>query len=45
VVFSSDAPHPWPEPPELPSIESSDPLAVLRDFERLRRLEREQRGE
>lgn len=45
VVFSSDAPRPWPEPPELPSTESSDPLAVLREFERLRRLEREQRGE
>jgi hypothetical protein len=44
-AFPSDAPHPWPEPPELPSTESSDPLAVLRDFERLRRLEREQRGE
>ncbi len=37
--------HPWPEPPELPSTEPTEPLAVLRDWERLRRLEREQRGE
>lgn len=45
AAFSSDAPSPWPEPPELPSPESGDPLAALRDWERLRRLEREQRGE
>ena len=45
VASSSDASHPWPEPPELPSPETGDPLAVLRDWERLRRLEREQRGE
>ena len=45
VAFSSDASHPWPEPPELPSPETGDPLSVLRDWERLRRLEREQRGE
>jgi hypothetical protein len=41
----SETSHPWPEPPELPSTEPTDPLAVLRDWERLRRLEREQRGE
>lgn len=45
VSAHSAAPHPWPEPPALPSIEPSDPLTVLRDWERLRRLEREQRGE
>jgi hypothetical protein len=45
VAFSSEAPPPWPEPPELSSPEPGDPLAVLRDWERLRRLEREQRGE
>ncbi|PTL84228.1 hypothetical protein [Vitiosangium sp. GDMCC 1.1324] len=45
VSSSTAAPHPWPEPPELPSIEPGDPLTVLRDWERMRRLEREQRGE
>jgi hypothetical protein len=45
VASLSDVSHAWPEPPELPSIEPTDPLAMLRDWERLRRLEREQRGE
>ncbi|AKJ07348.1 Hypothetical protein AA314_08974 [Archangium gephyra] len=40
-----DVSHPWPEAPELPSPDPGDPLVVLRDWERLRRLEREQRGE
>ena len=46
MAFSSEEALPaWPEPPELPSPEPGDPLVVLRHWERLRRLEREQRGE
>jgi hypothetical protein len=36
---------PWPEPPELPSRQTEEPQALLRDWERLRQLDDEQRGE
>lgn len=35
----------WPEVLEAPANESTDTLAALRDWERLKRLEREQRGD
>jgi len=36
---------PWPELPEPPPAESAEALAALRQWERLSRLDREQRGE
>jgi hypothetical protein len=36
---------PWPEVLEEPATEAIDTQAALRDWERLKRLEREQRGD
>ena len=35
----------WPELPEVPPVEPADTSEALREWERLARLEREQRGE
>jgi hypothetical protein len=43
-VLSADA-HVWPELLPAPAGESTGALVELREWERLRRLEREQRGE
>jgi hypothetical protein len=37
--------HPWPELPEPQQVEVMDGEAALREWERLHRLDREQRGE
>jgi len=43
--FEAHRSGPWPELPEPPPAESPEAVALLRQWERLSRLDREQRGE
>jgi hypothetical protein len=45
MEMPADMRSPWPEVLEEPANESTDTLAALRDWERVKRLEREQRGD